>query len=171
MTAPDSTRASRQIFGALAFFLGVTIFVLVLLEATDMGIPLQLPATWYTHRALWILIGAILFGAGWKLQKSETTSESASWEPSKPGSRFQQLVIYSREECHLCDDAKEILARYSEYLPELREVDIDEDPQLRQLHGTTIPVVEIDGEIRFRGRVDELLLRRLIEGTQPHTES
>ena len=28
-----------------------------------------------------------------------------------------------------------------------------------------------DGEIRFRGRVDELLLRRLIEGTQPHTES
>ena len=44
------------------------------------------------------------------------------------------------------------------------------DPQLRELHGTSIPVVEIDGQIRFRGRVDEMLLRRLIEGASPVEE-
>lgn len=170
MTSSDTRRTSRLLFGTLAFFLGVIIFVMVLLEATDVGIPLRLPATWYTHRALWMLIGAGLFGVGWKLQKSETTADSATWEPSQTGVRFQRLVVYSREECHLCDDAKEVLARYAEYLPDIEEIDIDDDQRLKELYGTTIPVVEIDGQVRFRGRVDELLLRRLIEGTPVHAE-
>jgi hypothetical protein len=41
-------------------------------------------------------------------------------------------------------------------------IDIDADPELRQRFDTCIPVVEIDGKIRFRGHVNRMLLRRII---------
>ena len=41
-------------------------------------------------------------------------------------------------------------------------VDIDADPALREQFNECVPVVEIDGKIRFRGRVDPVLLRRLL---------
>ena len=47
----------------------------------------------------------------------------------------------------------------------IEEIDIAGAPELEEQFGTSIPVVEIDGIVRFRGRVSELLLRRLIEGT------
>lgn len=70
-----------------------------------------------------------------------------------------QIVVYSRTGCHLCEDVLALLARLK--LP-AREVDIDEDPALRAQFDTCVPVVEIDGRIRFRGRVDPLLLERLV---------
>jgi hypothetical protein len=45
-------------------------------------------------------------------------------------------------------------------LPEI--VDIDEDPALIERFNTCVPVVEIDGRIRFRGHVNVVLLRRLL---------
>jgi hypothetical protein len=41
-------------------------------------------------------------------------------------------------------------------------VDIDSDPALVARYTNDIPVVVIDGVERFRGRVDEVLLRRLL---------
>ncbi len=41
-------------------------------------------------------------------------------------------------------------------------VDIDADPILRDRFDTCVPVVEIDGRVRFRGRVEPRLLRRII---------
>lgn len=70
------------------------------------------------------------------------------------------VTLYTRFGCHLCDDALALLRRHG-LSP--REVDIDQDPQLRERYDTCVPVVEIDGRERFRGRVDELLLRRLIK--------
>jgi glutaredoxin len=69
------------------------------------------------------------------------------------------VTLYTRRGCHLCDDALALLRRYG-LSPS--EVDIDENPQLRELYDTCVPVVEIDGQVRFRGRVDEMLLRRLL---------
>ena len=45
-------------------------------------------------------------------------------------------------------------------------VDIDADPKLRARYDACVPVVVIDGRERFRGRVDELLLRRLLARRQ-----
>lgn len=70
-----------------------------------------------------------------------------------------RVVLYTRQGCHLCEDARELLRRAG-LEPEL--VDIDADPALRQQFTECVPVVEIDGQIRFRGRVNELLLRRLL---------
>jgi hypothetical protein len=43
-------------------------------------------------------------------------------------------------------------------------VDIDRDPALVERYGHCVPVVEIEGRVRFRGRVNEMLLRRLLRG-------
>lgn len=71
----------------------------------------------------------------------------------------RQVVLYTRQGCHLCDDARAILVRYG-LSP--REVDIDAVADLRTQFNECVPVVEIDGQIRFRGRVDERLLQRLL---------
>lgn len=81
------------------------------------------------------------------------------WQP-------QSVVIYSRVNCHLCDDAKAVLEKY---LPSgyrgLSEVDVDTNEILRREYGEWVPVVEIDGKVRFRGRVNEVLLKRLIDNS------
>lgn len=69
------------------------------------------------------------------------------------------VVLYTRQGCCLCDDAQELLERYG-VAPQL--VDIDADPALRDKFNTCVPVVEIEGKVRFRGRVNEVLLRRLL---------
>jgi len=114
---------------------------------------------------LWGALGLGLAGWGWFLQSSRNAEPR--WKPDRPGKRFRRLVVYSRDECHLCDDAKSVLAEYLDYLPDIEEVDIDADPELKARFDTSVPVVELDGVVRFRGRVDEILLRRLIEGTPP----
>jgi predicted thioredoxin/glutaredoxin len=50
-----------------------------------------------------------------------------------------------------------------------KQVDIDAHPALREKFHTCVPVVEIDGKVRFRGQVDPILLRRLLAhaGEQP----
>jgi glutaredoxin len=69
------------------------------------------------------------------------------------------VVLYTRAGCHLCDDARALLEAHG-LSPQL--VDVDEDEVLRQRFNECVPVVEIDGKIRFRGRVDPVLLRRLL---------
>lgn len=70
-----------------------------------------------------------------------------------------QVILYSRPGCHLCDDAKLLLEQHG-LQPEV--VNIDADPELRQRYTQCVPVVLIDGVERFRGRVNEVLLRRLL---------
>jgi glutaredoxin len=69
------------------------------------------------------------------------------------------IVLYTRQGCHLCDEARAVLERHG-LRPRL--VDIDADPVLLERYNECVPVVEIDGRERFRGRVNEVLLRRLI---------
>ncbi len=70
------------------------------------------------------------------------------------------VVLYSRQGCCLCDQALAILARHG-LQPQL----IDIDTQLRAQFTNCVPVVEIDGKVRFRGRINEMLLRRLLQHT------
>lgn len=91
----------------------------------------------------------------------------SSWRPTRSGRRFRSLEVYSRDNCLLCEEAVELLHGYSVYLPPIQEIDIDADPVLQSRFDTEVPVVAIDGKVRFKGRVSEVLLRRLIEGTRP----
>jgi len=70
-----------------------------------------------------------------------------------------QTVLYSREGCHLCEEVEQLLIKHG-LRPTI--IDIDAEPALVERFDTCVPVVEIDGNIRFRGRVDPILLRRLL---------
>ena len=71
-----------------------------------------------------------------------------------------KAVLYTRVGCHLCDVAKEVLVKHR---LTVLEVDIDADPELKAKFDMCVPVVEIDGKVRFRGQVDEVLLGRLLK--------
>jgi len=73
---------------------------------------------------------------------------------------LKTVILYTREGCHLCHQAQALLERHG-LRPQL--VDIDDDPRLQREYGTIIPVVSIDGVVRFRGQVNEVLLKRLIQ--------
>jgi len=70
-----------------------------------------------------------------------------------------QVVLYTRRGCHLCEEAL-LTLRQVGWTPEL--VDIDGDPVLRDRYNECVPVVVIDGKERFRGRVNSVLLRRIV---------
>ncbi len=72
---------------------------------------------------------------------------------------YPAAVLYTRDGCHLCDEAKAVL--YAHGLS-VTEVNIDENKTAFDQFDHCVPVVEIDGRIRFRGRVHDVLVRRLI---------
>jgi glutaredoxin len=111
-------------------------------------------------------VALALCALGWRLQRRPHAG-AGPWKPAVLGRRFGRVVVYSRPDCHLCDDAKAVLAEYVEFLPRIEDVDINADPELQSRFGTSIPVVEVDGVVRFRGHVDEVLFRRMIESTPP----
>lgn len=156
---PEPPR-SHVVLGTIALVFGALLACLVFADSTG-GVPFDMPRTWYTARSLWYLLTLGAFAAAWVLLRGPRELP----EPlTATGSPFRRLVFYTRSGCHLCDDAKAILLRYATVLPEIEEVDIDTAPQLVERFGECVPVVEIDGRVRFRGRVNEVLLRRLLEG-------
>ena len=80
--------------------------------------------------------------------------------PKNNVDRTPNVVLYTRNGCHLCNDAEQLLLQHG-LTPTL--VDIDADPKLKSRFDVSVPVVEIDGRIRFRGRVEPLLLRRILQ--------
>lgn len=75
------------------------------------------------------------------------------------------IVLYSRPGCHLCDDADRFLAdRQRRHGFSLTRVNVDAVPDLVRMYGECVPVVTVNGTVRFRGRVDFRLLDRLLVG-------
>ena len=61
-----------------------------------------------------------------------------------------EVVVYHARGCHLCGPALvHARALQAELGYELREVEIDGDPELEVAYREWIPVVEIDGRRRF----------------------
>jgi hypothetical protein len=73
------------------------------------------------------------------------------------------VVLYTRQGCHLCDDALGVLEAVGRRFPiVVQTVDVDTDPELAARYGLEVPVVLVDGRLRFRGRVNRVLLERLL---------
>lgn len=65
------------------------------------------------------------------------------------------VTLYTRKDCHLCDQAKADLKSLAEKYPHrLVEVDIDSDPVLKKAYGETIPVIEV-GPYRLSAPFDK----------------
>jgi glutaredoxin len=72
---------------------------------------------------------------------------------------MSSVILYSRVGCHLCDVAAAVLTGHG---LAFEVIDVDLDPALQARYNECVPVIFIDGRERFRGRVDERLLRRLL---------
>jgi len=58
----------------------------------------------------------------------------------------ERVVLYTREGCHLCDDARDLVREVcAEKSVTWREVDVDSDPAVRARLSDLTPVVEVDG--------------------------
>ena len=71
-----------------------------------------------------------------------------------------RVTLYGRPDCHLCDDAREVLLRVGEPFD---EVDIESDDALFKRYLERIPVVAVDGRETFEFFVDEGALRALLQ--------
>jgi len=70
-----------------------------------------------------------------------------------------EVVLVTREACHLCDDALGVL-RSLGFEPELRDVDADDE--LYSLYDWRVPVVLVDGRLVAEGRIDQDALREVL---------
>jgi glutaredoxin len=74
------------------------------------------------------------------------------------------LTVYSKPDCHLCDEAMTVLERLQAELGfELDEQDISGDDALLRAYFERIPVIALDGEVLFEYFVEESLLRERLE--------
>jgi glutaredoxin len=77
----------------------------------------------------------------------------------------ERLVLLTRDGCHLCDVAKEALARVASQAGERwREVDVDSDPELQAEYSERVPVILLDGKEHGYWRVEEERLLRDLQG-------
>jgi glutaredoxin len=86
------------------------------------------------------------------------------WRGRKAGGPTHlHVVMYTRHGCHLCEDAWALLQRErGRYGFVLEAVDVDTDAELAARHGMEVPVVVVNGKVRFRGIVNPHLLARLL---------
>ncbi len=76
-----------------------------------------------------------------------------------------KVFVYSRPECHLCEEAIEALVALHEegYRFELHEIDIESDETLLRRHLERIPVVEVDGVLASELRFDTAAVRARLD--------
>ena len=71
-----------------------------------------------------------------------------------------RVVLYSKPGCHLCDDAREVIAAVCAELGEtFDEIDITTSDELMREFGEQIPVTFVDGDQHDFWRVDAGRLR------------
>lgn len=158
----DQGDRARALLGTLLMAAGSVLAVLIFCDRTADGLP-GMPAIWYSSRGIHLALCGALFIAAALLLKSPPGAI--------PPPLFETLRFYTRRECPLCDHALEVLERYRSVLPEPELIDIDNDPELQQRYGDSVPVVELDGQVRFRGEVQPELLQRLIDAAYQRQQS
>jgi glutaredoxin len=80
---------------------------------------------------------------------------------------MHHVVLYSRDGCCLCDDARRVLLRVRDDGGfTFEELDIEADEELFRAYLERIPVVTIDGSEAFDLFVDEAELRRRLDIVQ-----
>jgi glutaredoxin len=97
------------------------------------------------------------------MRLTNVSPEDERLAASKP----RVITFYTRPGCHLCEDAKTLIQpMLAEFGATLREVNIDDDPVLRQRYGTDIPVIFIGSRKAAKHRVDPAKFRRQLKDAE-----
>ena len=143
----------------LCLVLGAVLAFLVFVDRwTDVVLPL--PRFWYQSRNFHTLSVLVLFFLSWWCDRQAGRVDEDS------SVLFSTVRVYTKPNCELCDRAMDVLSEFSNLLPPVESVDISGNRELESQHGQHVPVVEIDGRVRFRGIVSEELLHRLVTAKQ-----
>lgn len=79
------------------------------------------------------------------------------------------VTVFSRQGCHLCDVAIELLESMRDELDfTIEKIQIEGNDKLEKLYGEKIPVIQIDGEHHDFGRVDPERFRFSLEKHRQH---
>ncbi len=71
-----------------------------------------------------------------------------------------RVMLYTREGCHLCVDAREVVAQVCEQAgAPWQEHDVDHDPALAARFGDEVPVVMVNDQVVGFWRINPDLLR------------
>lgn len=77
------------------------------------------------------------------------------------------VTLYTRAQCCCCRSARDVLEEYRQVHGfDFEEVDAS-DPSLVERIGPTVPVIAVDGKVRFRGEVNRVLFERLLSAESP----
>ena len=165
----EQAQEIRMRVGSVMLWMGALTAVLMFIDRSGLNI-VAMPAFWYRSDSLHLLICVGFFLGGLLLLRNQPqAADHQSDLLNKTTTRrrkFDSVRFYSRANCPLCDEAMDVLDEYDEFMPQIERVDIAKDQLLEEQHGQWIPVIEIDGRVRFRGRVDPVLLQRLISVRQ-----
>lgn len=74
---------------------------------------------------------------------------------------MQRMRLYTRQGCHLCEEAEEMLA---EILPDVELVDVDASAEWVALYGLRVPVLTVDDRVVLEGRFTEAAVATLFAG-------
>jgi hypothetical protein len=82
-----------------------------------------------------------------------------------------QVQMLTRDGCHLCEEAwRQLEVARRRYGFTLTAANVDADPDLLALYGDCVPVVLVNGQVRFRGRINPMLLTRLLRAEAAKTK-
>jgi hypothetical protein len=135
--------------------------ILIFCDRMDMKL-FPMPAVWDTSRSMHLFVCCGMFFFAAILLKSPRSSD----EPELTTPLFKTCELLTRPGCALCDDAMEVLISFQNALPAIATVDISNDPQLTRQFGESIPVVVLDGRVRFRGAVNPVLMQRIVDAAR-----
>ena len=75
-----------------------------------------------------------------------------------------EVTLYGKAGCHLCDDAKQVIAQVRQDRPfAYTEVDVSLDPVLHARYGERIPVVAVNGDEAFELGLTAAELEKLLD--------
>jgi glutaredoxin len=83
-----------------------------------------------------------------------------------------QLLLYTRKDCCLCAEMKEVIRRVAGAIPlVLNEIAVDGAPELEKQYGEQVPVLFIDGRKAFKHRVTARELQKRLSRTDGFVKS
>ena len=144
--------------GTAMMFTASVFAVLIFCDRMEMRL-ISMPAVWDTSRGIHVVLCCGMFLSAAILLRSPRHSE----ETETLAPLFRTCELLTKPECELCDDAMAVLIAFQNVLPAITTVDITNDAQLTRQFGESIPVVILDGRVRFRGAVDALLMQRIVD--------
>src|SRR5713101_6312356 len=99
-----------------------------------------------------------------KMQLRNETMSAHPEDARLAASGPRDVTLYTRPGCHVCDEAKSAISPLlREFGAVLREVNIDEDPLLKDRYGLDIPVIFIGRNKAAKHRVELAQFRQQLE--------